>query len=54
MKKKQTIIIPCTWVKLSKGLVTLDDLKWKREGSTQMKEKLHPKDYIQDEEKMGF
>jgi hypothetical protein len=34
--------------------VTLDDLRLKKEGSTQMKKKLHPKDCIQNEEKMGF
>jgi hypothetical protein len=44
----------CTWVKLSSRLVTLDNLKWKRGGSTQMKEKNHPKGYIQDEEKVKF
>ncbi len=54
MKKKKKIIMSCTGVKLSSRLVTLDNLKWKRGGSTQMKEKIHPKGCIQDEEKVRF
>jgi hypothetical protein len=54
MKKKKKIIMSCTGVKLSSRLVTLDNLKWKRGGSTQMKEKFHPKGCIQDEEKVRF